>query len=656
MGDLEQIPGFDVASAYITHARGFNGAATDVEGAGMPDPLVVSLHDADVVLMIFRLWKSFPKGDMAVLFPSAFSVTRITAPMPTDRNNFRTLLRDVIEVLGEDRKALRIMAEDQIGESNKKRFLKEVEDVLWSGQGIVAIVANAKDYPTLDPMVSTDLVLPPPDAAMLSAALRFRHPGQSIPLTRTDAEIATLTMIQLRAIFAAETVTEVIARLDQIVERSRPKTGITLDDVHGQPVAVATLRQVACDLDDWRAGNVIWSEITRSFLLIGPPGTGKTMLAKALAGTTGINFVMISYSECQKHGHQGDMLRKLFEAFEQAIALAPSILFIDEIDSFYRRDSSHNGYITGVVNGLLTLLDKVASTEGIVVIAATNDVDRVDPAVVRAGRFDQHLKVGPPNRAGIGALLRAEMPGLLSESDLSRLMDQLLGATGAEISKLKRDARTLAKLGEQVLSAQHVLEAADASQAPPSEDLIWRIAVHEAGHLLAAHLLRLPAAKSVTIRAKSGDVQHLDTEYLTPTILHARVCTALAGRTAEQMVLGDTSCGAGAGYGSDLHQATTLIIKAESSYGFGATLSWYAPETPLSLLPTDIQERVEEKLQQAQAEVTDRLRDQRQTLQHIARVLAKKREMEQPELTVLIAEAVKGAGFDDGTATSMPQM
>lgn len=645
MGNLTHIPGFDVASAYIAHARRFHDAATDVEGADMPEPFVVSPQDADVVLMIFRLCKSFPKGDTAVLFPSAFSVTRITAPMPTDRNILHTLLRDLIEVFGEDRKAFCIMTEDQHGERNIKRFLKDVEAVQVCGQGIVILVTSADDYPTLDPMVSTDLVLPPPDAAMLSAALEFRHPGQSISVTCTDAEIAPLTMIHLRAIFAAETVTEANARLVQIVERSRPKSGITLDDVHGQPAAVAALRQVACDLGDWRSGGLTWSQITRSFLLIGPPGTGKTMLAEGLAGTAGVTFVMTSYSACQRAGHQGDMLRELYKVFDQGIGSAPSILFIDEIDSFYRRDRSQNGYITGVVNGLLTLLDKVANTEGVVVIAATNDVERVDPAVVRAGRFDQHLKVGPPNRAGIGALLRAALPEVLSESQLTKLMDQLLGATGAEIAKLVRDARTFAISAQEVLSADHVSQAADLLHPPPSVDLIWRIAVHEAGHLLAAHLLGLPPAQSASIGAKGGNVLHPSTVYLTPATLHARVCTSLAGRAAEQLIMDDISCGAGVSYGSDLSMATTLSLRAEAALGFGKSLSWYAPETPLSLLPSEIQERVEARLQQAQTEVTDLLRDHRGTLEHIARELAEKREMDQPELTRLIAEAVRGAGF-----------
>lgn len=133
------------------------------------------------------------------------------------------------------------------------------------------------------------------------------------------------------------------------------------------------------------------------------------MLAHAMAGSAGINFVKTSYSDCQKAGHQGDMLRELNAAADRAVASAPCGFFIDEIDSFYNRDISHKGYMIGVVNGLLTLIDRLAATEGVVLISATNDPRRVDPAVIRSGRFDRHIQVSAPDRAGIRAMLEAAL-------------------------------------------------------------------------------------------------------------------------------------------------------------------------------------------------------------------------------------------------------
>ena len=159
------------------------------------------------------------------------------------------------------------------------------------------------------------------------------------------------------------------------------KDALTLDSVHGQTEAVVAFDQLVEDLDAWRAGEIAWHEVTSSVLLSGPPGTGKTLLAQAVAGSAAAHFVKTGYAECQKAGHQGDMLKALYAAADQAIAKAPSVFFLDEIDSFYCRGQSSNGYITGVVNGLLILLDRLNATPGMIVIAATNFVENVDPAI-----------------------------------------------------------------------------------------------------------------------------------------------------------------------------------------------------------------------------------------------------------------------------------
>ncbi|PZX39586.1 ATPase family protein associated with various cellular activities (AAA) [Roseinatronobacter thiooxidans] len=151
-----------------------------------------------------------------------------------------------------------------------------------------------------------------------------------------------------------------------------------MGDVYGQPEAVTALHQVVRDLEEWRAGRLDWNEVTKSFLLAGPPGTRKTLLAQALAGTAGITFVKTSYSDCQRYGHQGDFLRELNASADRASAGAPCVWFLDNIDSFHRRGQLVSGYMIGVINGLRTLLDRLSATEGVILIAATNDVERVD--------------------------------------------------------------------------------------------------------------------------------------------------------------------------------------------------------------------------------------------------------------------------------------
>ena len=155
--------------------------------------------------------------------------------------------------------------------------------------------------------------------------------------------------------------------------------------------------------------------MTSSFVFYGPPGTGKTLLAEALAGSAGVNFVKTGYAECQRNGHQGEMLKALYAAADKAIASTPAIFFIDEIDSFYSRTADTNSkYILGVVNGFLTQLDRLNATPGVIIVAATNHLDMIDPAVIRSGRFDRHIPVEPLDCAGVNAMLMAELPDVMA--------------------------------------------------------------------------------------------------------------------------------------------------------------------------------------------------------------------------------------------------
>ena len=271
------------------------------------------------------------------------------------------------------------------------------------------------------------------------------------------------------------------------------------------------------------------------------------MMAEGLAGSAGINFVKTSYSDCQRHGHQGDMLKALNTAVENAIATAPSVFFIDEIDSFHNRQGrtgSKDGYILGVVNGLLTQLDRLSATPGVILVAATNYPDRVDPAVIRPGRFDRHIHVGRPDRSGIRSMLEDPLSGLTFEPvEIDRLCDQLLGSSGAEIAAMIRDARTRARAERMPFSFGHLKAAADAIRPPVDPGLTWRIAVHEAGHLLSGHILGLPAASRATVTGSHGCVVRPRPPCRLPGTVSAMIMHDLAGRVAESLFFGAISHG-----------------------------------------------------------------------------------------------------------------
>jgi cell division protease FtsH len=644
--------GRDEAGAYlsrVTRPAEINFETdfeTDADLSGGDDsPHVVSAtpDQALDMMLIMRTCRVLGRTKRSVLRPSAGTITVIAASALDDRRRLATLLPDLAAAKRGSSVSARIHFEGgpAFGRSTGSADLVEkVEGSLLNGKPVIAITARPDGLPDImASLIGARLTLPRPDSAMLSAVLSLLH-KEEIVIDIPDAEICRLTSMQLIPVFATRTSKGALRRLRRILKTSLPIATVTLSDVHGQPVATAALGQTTKDMEDWRNGKIKWSEVTRSFLLIGPPGTGKTLLAHGLAGSAGLPLIKTSYGECQKAGHQGDMLRVFYAVVELVIASAPAIFLVDEIDSFYARDRSQNGYIIGVVNALLTALDRLHATEGVILIAATNDLSRIDSAVVRAGRFDRHLKIGLADRGGIRSMLGAAADGTLSDVQMDSLCDQLLGATGADIAALIRDARTRARAARRPMLAQDVQDAADGFRPRPEPRLIRRIAVHEAGHLLVNHLYGLPSAVSARITPNGGEVLRVMPPLLTQASLRGLLCAHLAGRAAEDVMLNDISSGSGGGHDSDLAQATRLALNAEIAFGFGPSLTWLAPDTPLALLPAEVRVRVETALQQSFDEVRDLLSRYKSALDHIATELEATRELDQPGIVALLAEAV----------------
>lgn len=582
--------------------------------------LMLRLHSmlADVGLHSFRS----PRGSLQV----------IVMPQSSDRTSIKAVLQRMIGRDASMRDPVIHVDDDMTLKRTGKDILGSVRSDILQGNPVIAVVPSDNMIPDdLRIAMPPALRLPPLSRRMLKAVMGFHFNEPTVALQHPENRIAQLSDIALSTVFAAEDVKTALERLERTAS-PKPLSQITLKDVHGQPQAVGALTQVVQDLRDYQSGAVKWSEVTKSFLLLGPPGTGKTMLAEGLAGSAGLSFVKTSYSDCQRHGHQGDMLKALNTAVETAIATAPSIFFIDEIDSFFSRDreiGSGKGYIIGVVNGLLTQLDRLAATPGVILIGATNDAGRVDSAVIRPGRFDRHIHIGRPDRSGIRLMLEDPLSGLTVEPvEIDRLCDQLLGSTGAEIAAMIRDARTRARAKRMALSFEHLKAAADAIRPPVDPDLTWRISVHEAGHLLAGHLLRLPAAQRVTVTSINGHVARPHPTCRLPGTVSDMIVHDPAGRGAESLIFGVISHGAGSGPTSDLSLATRSAVAAECSYGFGTSLSWIDPDTPLYLLPRDIQSRVEARLNEAEARTRRLLAERKPDIERIARALMEKRDLD----------------------------
>ena len=659
--DKTTLPGLDEALDYLSEWIVAGTEGQDSTAVDDVDPDEIKTDDAgrvpcspfpdDVLnaLVILRLHQSVVDADHQPLRPPRGLLTTIIVRTAEDRSRVSRVLPKLSLVQSEREGPPAVLAEQEAGHNRyAPDLLGKIKEMLGRGRSTIAIISNpdvlSGSFAFLEMVRFT---LPPINRRMLSSILDFLHPGQNPVVPLTDPQIARLPPIVFGPAVVAPTRDEAVAYLRRL-GAPPAATGPTLDDVHGQPKAVDALRQIVRDLEASQAGTIRWTEVTRSVLLAGPPGTGKTMLAHALAGSAGINLVKTSYSDCQKHGHQGDMLRELNAAADRAVTGAPSVFFIDEIDSFYNREMSQSGYMIGVVNGALTLIDRLLATDGVIVIAATNDPERVDPAIIRSGRFDRHISVGPPDRAGIRAMLETETVKDLSNSCMAQIADQLLGLSGAEVAAVMRDARTRARASDRELTLTDLQAAADAVQPCPGIGLIWRVSVHEAGHVVAGHLLSLPPVSSVRISPRGGQVMRSHPAIMTNQNVHDMMCTLFAGRCAEAIVFEDISSGGGGGANSDLAQATRLAVQFECSFGFGETLAWLNADTPIPLLPEAIRKRVEATLQAANLAVHDLLEGQRVLLQRVATTLAEHRELEAAEIAELLTEGIEEPGVSAG--------
>jgi ATP-dependent Zn protease len=378
---------------------------------------------------------------------------------------------------------------------------------------------------------------------------------------------------------------EVALRGDVATPPNLQKT-ITLDDVAGMDEAVAWGRSLACDFEAWRAGEIAWSHIDPGVLLAGPPGTGKTLFAQALANSVDAHFEAASLAVWQAAGYLNDLLKAMRRAFSKAQNHAPAILFIDEIDAVGDRATlqGHNAsYNREVINALLECLDGAARREGVVVIAATNAPEKLDPALLRAGRLDRVIWVSHPDRAARAKILRVhlESDAVRQEFDDAALDDivaPLQDYTGADIERLVRLARRRARSERRILRIGDLIAERPVPPLLTAADL-RRVAVHEAGHAITAHLQGFKVASMELMAGflpngawSGGHTRTIPpvTIIETETLLRSELAVLLGGHAAEHVTFGDRSAGAGGtAQGGDLHEATKLAIRLEAQLGLG---------------------------------------------------------------------------------------
>ena len=382
------------------------------------------------------------------------------------------------------------------------------------------------------------------------------------------------------------------ARVSSIPEGDKK---VTFKDVAGADEEKEELQEIVEFLRDPDKYLKLGAHIPKGVLLVGPPGTGKTLLAKAVAGEAGVKFLSISGSDFVEM-YVGVGASRVRDLFVQAKKDAPAIVFIDEIDAVGRQRGSGLGgghdEREQTLNQLLVEMDGFGSNEGVVVLAATNRVDILDPALLRPGRFDRQVYVGLPDIKGREEILKihARNKPLAEDVDLGRVAKGTPGFTGADLENLLNEAALLTGRQDKAAIDKACIDEAvikviagpeKHSRVIPQQERKLT-AYHEAGHAVVMRSLpQHDPVHQITIvpRGQAGgmtiSLPDEDRSYLSREYMIQQIVSLLGGRAAEQLMLGDISTGAS----NDIQRATSMARKMVGTYGMSAKMGNVAFDT-----------------------------------------------------------------------------
>ncbi|MDR4307176.1 AAA family ATPase [Chelatococcus sambhunathii] len=406
----------------------------------------------------------------------------------------------------------------------------------------------------------------------------------------------------------------------------------TLDQLKGYGRATAEIELIAGEARDWIAADAAGAP-PPSILLHGSPGTGKTMVAKSIARTLGLPIVITSVSEwfSRTDGNLGDVAKAAQTFFDRLATTAPAVGFLDELDALpdrARLSDRGRDWWAPIVTGVLLMIDRVrAERPSVILIGATNHIDRLDEALKRPGRFDRHIEIRPPETAEeLSDILRHHLGDDLRHQDIAGAARLGIGATGAEAEAWVKQARQRARAACRPMTLADLIEVIAPSDATPPE-LRRAIALHEAAHAVVGLALgRSLESVSIVSKGSMGGVTIFapGSRVLSRDDLERQVMTTLAGRAADILLSGGATTGAS----SDLRQATALVTAIHVSFGLADTLLARVPperaEEALALDP-ELRRVVANDLDRLMQETMELVATREAEVRALADVLLKQR-------------------------------
>jgi hypothetical protein len=537
-------------------------------------------------------------------------------------------------------------------------------DCLNEGRAVVGISPHPDSMlpRTLLALADERISLELPDEEMVVKAIRQRH-GTSSSLDGIDVTVIEFDELAL-AIQNSGDAAQAVERLRRISESRKKVTAAKVLPRLEEALEYGKAREWALSLRDdilaYRAKIVGWEHLDRGAVFHGPPGTGKTLLAQMLGQSCGLPTVVTSVAElfATSNGYLEGVIKALRKAFAEARAMAPAILFLDELNAMPnidRLDGRNKDYWATLILDFYTLLDGALSgREGVIVIGATNRIEDIHPALLRPGRLERSIYVGPPDSAGIENIMRHHLGPDLQGEDLSALaaIDAARRATGAMVMEQVRAARRVARRSVRPLALSDLA----GQVAPPdvrTHDDRRRVATHEAGHAIAGLALGFGPLRLVSIVETEETGGRTDfgerrvTAFNTRSDIEKLAVTLLAGRAAEQLLLGEPSGGAGGSEDSDLARATKLYSEMIGSMGLGSRLSYRFLQQSITL-DREFRAEIDHLLEEAHERALRLLDGHRNDLVTLANALLETPYMIGEDVNRLLAKnesvALSGAG------------